>query len=66
MWALHDSFCKKSAQITTPSKARIEWCPEIAMDGETIVGYGSQQVNVCVDRAKMTISVIKVQIIENV
>ena len=66
MWALHDSFCKKSAQITTPSKARIEWCPDIAMDGETIVGYGSQQVNICLDLAKMTILLIKLQIIEHV
>jgi len=41
VWALHDSFGAKRAHITTPEKARIEWSKDIAMDGVTLVGYGS-------------------------
>ena len=44
VWALHDGFARKASQISTPAKARVEWSKEIAMDGETIIGYGNSSL----------------------
>lgn len=43
VWALHDSFGGKSGQVSTEEQVRLKWSKDKGLDGESTVGYGTEQ-----------------------